>query len=207
MIIYIYIHTYIYIYILYIYIYIYLYIYLIIYFKSIIILFTLRQISNHLLICFLLGFESNYCWWYIKFVQSIIYRGLHTHQLQICDCYFMIEDRLDSDETANFRTISNVSPISKIPEGFVAKRLNVHLEEIGMIPIVQSVYLHHHLTETALTIVVSHILMVNDAGDNPGLVLLDLSASFDTVDHSILLQRLHTRHHIGGISMNWLTNY
>ena len=39
------------------------------------------------------------------------------------------------------------------------------------------------------------------------LALLDLRAAFDTVDHGILLQRLHISHHINGQVLDWFRNY
>jgi len=46
-----------------------------------------------------------------------------------------------------------------------------------------------HSTETAVLRVLSDILQAVDRGNSAALVLLDLSAVFDTVDHEILFQR------------------
>ena len=82
-----------------------------------------------------------------------------------------------------------------------------HLNRIGTIPSVQSAYRRNHSTETALAKVSSDIIMATDRDDVLLLALLDLNAAFDTVDHGILLQRLHTSHHINGLALNWFRSY
>ena len=39
------------------------------------------------------------------------------------------------------------------------------------------------------------------------LMLLDLSAAFDTVDHSILLSRMNSYFGIGGVALDWFQLY
>ena len=39
------------------------------------------------------------------------------------------------------------------------------------------------------------------------LLLLDLSATFDTVEHDILLSRLHSKYSISGIALEWFRSY
>ena len=58
----------------------------------------------------------------------------------------------------------------------------------------QSAYKPHHSTETALLKVQSDILMALDRRHCVYLVLLDLSAAFDTIDHQVFLRQLQHRY-------------
>ena len=53
----------------------------------------------------------------------------------------------------------------------------------------------------------SDILNAVDEGDVASLVLLDLSAAFDTVDHDILLRRLQVSFGFGGAALRWFRSY
>ena len=77
----------------------------------------------------------------------------------------------------------------------------------GLLPTLQSGFRPLHSTETALLCVLSDILAAVDRGDFAALVLLDLSAAFDTVDHDILLQRLQTSFGIRGTAVKWFQSY
>ena len=55
--------------------------------------------------------------------------------------------------------------------------------------------------------VLSDILLAIDDGDLSALVLLDLSAAFDTVDHYTLLRRLDITYRLNGTVLNWFESY
>ena len=71
----------------------------------------------------------------------------------------------------------------------------------------QSAYKKHHSCETALLRVQNDILKSIDNKQCVVLLLLDLSAVFDTVDHKILLQRLRSRLGTRGKALAWLQSY
>ena len=71
----------------------------------------------------------------------------------------------------------------------------------------QSAYNKHYSTESALLKVKNHILLNMDAQKVTLLVLLDLSAAFDTVRHDILLDRLRSRLGVTDQALNWFTPY
>jgi len=73
--------------------------------------------------------------------------------------------------------------------------------------IFQSAYRKYHSTETALLKVQNDILMHLDTSDTVILVLLDLSAAFDTIDHNILLKRMEKRCGIKGTALKFIKSY
>ena len=108
---------------------------------------------------------------------------------------------------AQYRPISNLNVISKILEGVVLNRLNSHLSLHKLLLPYQSAYRKFHSTETALLTVHNNILRAMDQGKVTTLVLLDLSAAFDTVDHTIRLHRLEHWFGISGITLQLFKSY
>ena len=100
-------------------------------------------------------------------------------------------NNLNADDLKNCRPVSNLSFVSKQLERVVATRLSEHLYENNLCEALQSAYKSNHSTEfeTAVLRVSNDILRAMDDGRVDILVLLDLSAAFDTVDHSLLIQR------------------
>jgi len=102
---------------------------------------------------------------------------------------------LDCDMYKNYRPVSNLPFLSKVIEKVLAARLFSHMQENNLIEKLQSAYKPLHSTETALLRIHNDILNAIDAGSSVALVMLDLSAAFDTVNHANLLSLLE--YHIG----------
>ena len=107
----------------------------------------------------------------------------------------------------NYRPISNLSFLSKILEKVVANRLHEHIYNHRLSNDLQSAYKRFHSTETALLKIHNDIVDNMDNGKVTALTLLDLSAAFDTIDHSILLQRLHRYFGISGLAVRWFKSF
>ena len=71
----------------------------------------------------------------------------------------------------------------------------------------QSAYKKCHSTETALLRVQNDLLMALDGECSVLLLMLDLSAAFDTIDHSIMLYTLANRYGIKGNTLHWFESY
>ena len=71
----------------------------------------------------------------------------------------------------------------------------------------QSAYRPKHSTETALLRIQNDVLLDLDANKGVVLVLLDLSAAFDTIDHAILDVRLRERIGLRDQALDWVNSY
>ena len=107
----------------------------------------------------------------------------------------------------NFRPISNLSYLSKLIERIVAARITEHMVTNNLHELWQSSYKKFHSCETALIKVQNDILQAVDGKKCVLLVLLDLSAAFDTVDHEKLLETLAQRIGLAGTALKWFKNY
>ena len=92
-------------------------------------------------------------------------------------------------------------------ERFVARQLVSYLDTHRLLPATQSGFRRRHSTETATIRVLSDLLDSVDRGDTAALVLLDLTAAFDTVDHEILLKRLWATFGVDSIALAWFSSY
>src|SRR5215469_17372632 len=97
---------------------------------------------------------------------------------------------LPPDDLSNFRPISNLSFLSKVLERLILTRLLHHLSSFTSIPTFQSGYRKFHSSETALLHIHNDLLLAMENQRVSCLLLLNLSAAFDTIDHTILLSRL-----------------
>ena len=110
-------------------------------------------------------------------------------------------------EFINLRPVSNLQFVSKLTERAVFNQTHVYLTSHGLYPPFQSAYRKCHSTETAFLKVQNDILMDLDSQRVTLLMLLDLSAAFNTVDHGLLLNRLSTSFGVRGSALQWLTSY
>ena len=107
----------------------------------------------------------------------------------------------------NFRPISNVAFSGKLMEHIVGDQIISHLNQHNLMEEKQSAYRKFHSTETALLKVKTDIIKAMDNHEITCLILLDLLAAFDTIDHTILLSRLETTFGIKDTALKWIASF
>ena len=107
----------------------------------------------------------------------------------------------------NFSPVSNLSFISMLIKRSAASNIVTYAEENNLMEPNQSAYCQHFSTETSVLQVYADILKAMDKQEINCLILLALTASFDTTDHEILLRRLEKRFYITGNVNKWIESY
>ena len=114
---------------------------------------------------------------------------------------------LDTDRPSNYRPISNLNNISKLLESLFLSCIQHHVSTCSHFNPYQSAYRRNNSTKTPLLLIADQIFNSIEHRDSTLLVLLDLSAAFNTIDHHILLDRLHSSFGICNTVDDWLSSY
>ena len=93
---------------------------------------------------------------------------------------------LDPSTIQNYRPVSLLPFLSKTLERAVSNQLSAYFSQNNLLDLHQSGFRPAHLTETALLTVKESLQTAQAASLSSVLILLDLSAAFDTVNHFIL---------------------
>ena len=110
------------------------------------------------------------------------------------------------NDIASYRPLYNTSFLSKLLEKAALAQLQDHLTRLHYLPSLQSAYRKNHSVETAVCNIYNDLVINKASGVCSILVLLDLSAAFDTIDHSILINDLEVLG-LSGVVFNWFKSY
>ena len=113
---------------------------------------------------------------------------------------------LDLTQVENYRPVSLLTLLSKTIERAASKQVTEFLSRNNLLDPNQSGFKSGHSTETALLSVTEALKTARAAAQSSALVLLDLSAAFDTVNHRILLSILSSMG-ISGNAHSWFESY
>ena len=107
----------------------------------------------------------------------------------------------------NYRPVSNLCFIAKILKKLVLCHVSSYLNSQNLYNTCQSAYRPGHRNETALLKVVNDLFLSLNKGNISVLALLDFSSAFDTIDHPILVHRLHTDFGFTDAVLQWFSSY
>ncbi len=141
-------------------------------------------------------------------ILSIINGSLHSGLMPLSLKQAVVQPllkkpNLDHSVLSNFRPISKLPFLSKVLEKIVLSQLQSFLDQNVVLESFQSGFKVYHSTESALLKVLNDILLLSDSGHSVVLMLLDLTAAFDTIDHGILALHLEEAAGIQGTALKW----
>ena len=105
---------------------------------------------------------------------------------------------LDAENLKNYRPISNMTFILKVFEKAAFIQISKHVQKNDLLSPNQSGYKQYHSCETALLEIVNNNQQFIQNDNLTAVLMLDLSAAFDTVDHNCLLYKLKNNFGIAG---------
>ena len=103
--------------------------------------------------------------------------------------------------------MSNLPFLSKLVEQATLAQFDQHCKEHQLLPDFQLAYRKGYSTETSLLKMTNDILWGMERKEVTAVIVLDMSAAFDTVDHDLLLDILHNKYGITDTTLQWYQSY
>ena len=106
----------------------------------------------------------------------------------------------------NYRPVALIPVMSKILEKIIAKQILKFINENNLFNPSHHAYRAHHNTTTAMIQMIDKWTEALDSGQMAGVCLLDMSAAFDVVNHSLLLEKLEF-YGFNKETISWIRSY
>ena len=133
-------------------------------------------------------------------------QGIVPMDLNVARVTPVFKNKGQPNDVSNYRPISVTSHFAKILEDVVKEQLVSFLTQYSLLSPNQFAYIKGRSTQLALHTMTDKWLQSIDSGEITGACFLDLSKCFDTVSHSILLEKLKTSG-IMNTELKWFDSY
>ena len=142
-----------------------------------------------------------------KIVNLSLNKGAFSNQWKKAIVKLLLKAKKKGTTHSNYRPVSNLPFISKVVERCTLQQFTPHCDNHTLLPHFQITYGKHHGCETSLLKLTNDILWGMEKQQVTSMIILDLSAAFDTVDHELLLKVLKHKFGVTDMDLEWYKNY
>lgn len=119
----------------------------------------------------------------------------------------VLKKKATSNSPAEYRPIAILPYLSKVLEKSIHHQMSTHLQRNNLLCPHQSGFRQYHSCTSALLKVTDDIRAAIDKDHLTFLTLLDFSKAFDTVNHGLLVTKLHTSFGFSSSAANLILSY
>ena len=142
-----------------------------------------------------------------KIVNLSLSEGQFCHMWKVAVVRPLLKKKDWEPIKPKYRPVSNLTFMSKIIEKCMLHQLKNHCDTYDSLPDYQSAYWENYFCETCLLQLTNDIFQACEHQSVMYLTMLDLSATFNTVNHSILTSTLKNKFGIDELALKWFNSY
>ena len=152
--------------------------------------------------------SSSWINYFVNFVNSCFEEGVFPDVFKTSFVLPLIKNsKLNKNSLDSYRPVANLLFFSKVIERLIYLQLLEYLDRESLLDPKQSAYRKYHSTETTLLYSFNSLLSFLDDKKVVILIALDLSAAFDTINHSALKLLMKSKLGINGKALELIISY